>query len=113
MRVAWGDWSKKPLGRMMRQRLRPLRMCQITQYAYNSLVYAAALRSLKAMPHRPRVIMLPVLMRQFSPQLSRNPSLLFREEIEAMDAYAEQKARVAAELRRELPHKHGDRKSVV
>src|SRR6266540_2152489 len=32
--------------------------------------------------------MLPVLMRQFSPQLSRNPSLLFREEIEAMDAYA-------------------------
>ncbi len=89
LEVSWSDWSKKPLGKMVRRRLDPARMCQVTQTAYNSRVYLAALRALAAMPLRPKVVMVPINLRQFSPPWSSNPNFGFQGEIEAMEQYAD------------------------
>lgn len=60
----------------------------ISRSGYHMGVFRGVARALAAMPTRPKVMILPVNMRSFSPQWDRRPMWQFGEEISALERYA-------------------------
>lgn len=59
----------------------------ISHSAYHMKVYEALLGVLQVMLHKPRLVILPINMRSFSPQWDLRPSWQFNREIEALSDY--------------------------
>ena len=66
--VAWTDWSKKPLGRMVAERLRPVPMHEVGHIAWHTEVFRALAHALAAMPKHPRCMVFAIHLREFSAQ---------------------------------------------
>lgn len=88
MVVSWDDRSQRPVAALVASGVRPRGTCVVGQFGYHAGVYRAVLRALAAMPRRPRVVLVPINLRQFSPQWAGNPNLAFSAEIESFEAYA-------------------------
>jgi len=87
-RIAWQDTDKRSLDQMTLSMLSDKKsLVCISQGAYHFNVYLHFLRLLRTTRHRPKLVVLPVNMRCFSPQWDLNPAWQFEEEIQALMAY--------------------------
>lgn len=82
------DLRRRNLLKMETGGLAPLRTCTLAHAQYCAPVHAALLAALAALPRRPRVILLPVNVRQFGPQWAANPNLQFTSLIAAARGFA-------------------------
>ena len=82
------DLSRRPLLRMTVQRLAPRRTCVLAHFGWHFGVLKALLQAVASMPTQPCVVVLPMNLRQFSPQWAENPNFQFRELMAAASAFA-------------------------
>lgn len=87
-RVSREDTDKRTLGEMTRDRLQSLLdTVLITHSAYHPRIYYHLCTVLQDLPRRPKILLLPVNMRCFSPQWDLNPEWQFDREIKIIKAY--------------------------
>ena len=82
------DREPQPLVEMIVERLAPLRTCVVAHIAWNGAVQAALLRAVAALGSHPRAVILPMNIRQTTPQWAANPNFQFRELIDGARAFA-------------------------
>lgn len=82
------DVWRQPLLEILVKRLRPLRTCVVAHIGWHGAVQAALLRAVAALPCQPRVVVLPINLRQTSPQWAANPYFQFEDLIDAATAFA-------------------------
>ncbi len=87
------DLSRRTLAHMTARAVRPWKSCVVAGLAYHPEVYEALVRALTALPARPRVIVLPINVRQFGPEWTGNPHLAHRDLIDAAHAFADDPSR--------------------
>lgn len=97
------DLSRRDLGVLIADALQPMDTCVVAALAYHSDVYASLLRAVEVMPGRPRVIVMPVNVRQFGPEWTLNPNTQFEDVIAAARAFADDPKR-PIELVQPFPH---------
>lgn len=89
-RIAWQDIDKRTIDRMLKDLLPSnKRVVCISQGAYHFNIYLNLLNLLRHMRHKPKLVILPINMRCFSPQWDLNPAWQFEEEIRALQTYPE------------------------
>lgn len=82
------DVWRQPLLEMLVDRIRPLRTCVVAHIGWHGAVQAALLRAVATMPCQPRVVFLPISLRQTCPQWAANPYFQFEGLINAAAALA-------------------------
>jgi len=82
------DTSRKSLEEMIVDRLAPLRTCVVSHIAWHGAVQGALLKAVASLPNHPRAVVLPMNIRQTTPQWAANPNFQFRELIDAAAAFA-------------------------
>ena len=88
VRVAHEDSDKTDLAGMVARELLPrMRTCSIAASGYHAGVFLEVVRLLEAMPHRPRLIVLPINLRSFFPQWDLNPVWAYERTIGAIRRY--------------------------
>jgi hypothetical protein len=88
MRVAYEDEDAGNLGELVAANLRPLyKTCGIYHSAYTPRIFYHLSRVLEVTAHQPKLVILPINMRCFSPQWDLQPLWQFNWEIEAIDAF--------------------------
>ena len=89
-RISWSDKDKRTLDRMVAARLTDkMGLLSISHSAYHLKVYYHLLQILKVTDRKPRLVILPINMRSFSPQWNLNPAWQFEDEIDALKKYVE------------------------
>ncbi len=89
-RISWSDKDKRTLDRMVAARLADkMRLLCISHSAYHLKVYYHLLQILRFTGRKPRLVILPINMRSFSPQWDLNPAWQFEDEINALKKYVE------------------------
>lgn len=89
LRVANEDTDKRTTADMLAANLNgQARILEISHGAYHMEIFHHILGTLKRTRHRPRVIILPINMRSFSPQWYLRPQWQFRSEIELLKRYS-------------------------
>lgn len=83
-RRANDDDDGRTLGEMTAEALRPLRLTQISGTGYHSGMYYRFLEAALHAGGRPRVVMLPVNLRSFSPQWHYHPLWSYRVEMDEL-----------------------------
>ena len=87
-RVSRYDNDKRNLGQMLKEQLGDRFRCDvISQTAYSIKTFYPLLSALQKMRSSPRVIIIPVNIRSFSPQWFNNPVWQYEKEIEAINRY--------------------------
>jgi len=88
LRVSNEDEDKRSTADMLAADLKgKARVLEISHGAYHMEVFYHLLSTLKVTCHRPRLIILPINMRSFSPQWYLRPNWQFRPEIELLISY--------------------------
>jgi hypothetical protein len=88
-RISWNDKDKRTLPVMVADRLRSRKfMMYISHSAYHLKVYYYLLRVLEFTRQKPKLVILPINIRSFSPQWDLNPNWQFNDEIEALKGFA-------------------------
>ena len=82
------DLSRKTLATMVARGIRPLRTCVVAGVSYHPAVYEALVRAVTAMTSRPKVVVVPINVRHFSPEWTGNPNTSYKEVIAAAEAFA-------------------------
>jgi len=77
------DLSRRTLIDMILKELRSSRVCVVGHIAHHAAVHEALLDVVAALPTQPRVVALPINIRQLSPQWIANPNFQFSELIQA------------------------------
>lgn len=87
-RISWNDKDKRTLDRMIAAYLNGRRrfLC-ISHSAYHLQVYYHLLQVLKCTRQKPKIVILPINMRSFSPQWDWHPAWQFAEEIDVLKKY--------------------------
>lgn len=98
------DVWRQPLIHTLVKQFSPLRTCVVAHIGWHGAVQAALLRAVAALPCQPRVVMLPISLRQTFPQWAANPYFQFRGLIDAADAFASEPKRP---IRAVAPHPRG------
>lgn len=87
-RVSRDDADATPLGQMVAERLaHRYQSCVVSYSALRPDGFLALSRVLTLTPARPRLLVLPINIRCFSPQWDWNPAFDFSREIASIDAY--------------------------
>lgn len=87
-RVSNDDEDKRSTSDMLAEYFKgTYRVLELSHGAYHLEIFYHLLRILKRMRHRPRLIILPINMRSFSPQWYLRPNWQFRAEIELLIRY--------------------------
>jgi hypothetical protein len=87
-RVAHEDKDKTDLGHMVVANLRPFyKTCCICHGAYTARNFYYLARLLKVTAHTPKLVILPINMRSFSPQWDYRPVWQFEWEIGAIESF--------------------------
>ena len=73
------DVSRRPLLEITARRLAPLRTCVVAHFGWHLGVHRGIVQAVASLPCRPRVVVLPVNLRQFSPQWAENPNFQFTD----------------------------------
>jgi 2-polyprenyl-3-methyl-5-hydroxy-6-metoxy-1,4-benzoquinol methylase len=88
LRVSTYDKDKRSLLEMVHDKLgERCTMSMVARSAYHSTVYQYFISALMHMRHRPKMVIIPINMRSFSPQWDRNPAWQFNEEINLLKDY--------------------------
>lgn len=85
--VSPSDLSRQTLPAMIERRIRPWHALSIAGVAYHPGVYSALAGALESMPGKPSLVVVPVNVRQFSPEWVGNPNTAHHALIEAIEAY--------------------------
>lgn len=89
-RISWHDTDKRTLDQMTADLLlNDASLVCVARAAYHFRIYYHLLNVLRSMRNRPKLVILPINMRCFSPQWDLNPSWQFEEEIQILTAYPE------------------------
>jgi hypothetical protein len=99
------DVSRTSLVEMIVDRLAPLRTCVVSHIGWHGAVQGALLRAVASLPNHPRAVLLPMNIRQTTPQWAANPNFQFRELIDAAAGFA---ARPASGVPVVSPFPRGD-----
>jgi len=91
-RISWGDRNRLSLGRMLERELGQSRLGTISHSGYNPAVFHHLILALGRLKRKPRVLVLPVNMRCFSPQWDLNPLWQFTREIEVLKRFTQGRA---------------------
>jgi hypothetical protein len=87
-RISWSDKDRRVLPVMVADRLGSRKlMMHISHSAYHLKVYYYLLRALEYTRQKPRLVILPINIRSFSPQWDLNPNWQFDDEIEALEKF--------------------------
>ncbi len=87
-RIAREDVDQRSLGQMLSENLKQtISVTSISQSAYNMRVYLNIIKVLEKMRHYPRLILLPINLRSFSPQWFLNPLWQSQREIQVLEEY--------------------------
>lgn len=87
-RISQFDDNQNNLGESLREELRKIGTVEyITHSAYNPEIYYHMLSALQNMRNKPKIIIIPINMRCFSPQWYCNPKWIFENEIELLKKY--------------------------
>lgn len=87
-RISFHDKDKVALGDLVKQKLKPgISAIYIAHTAYHLKVFYHLIKTLEVMRSRPRLIILPINIRSFSPQWHGEPSYQFEREIELIEKY--------------------------
>lgn len=87
-RVANEDTDRRPLNQMVLDALKKnYRGLSISHSAYNPEVFYHLLAALERMKHRPKIVLLPINMRCFSPQWDLQPQWQHEEELQTLESY--------------------------
>lgn len=89
-RVSRNDLDTRHLGQMVIDNLSHTRrvLC-ISHSAYQIELFNAFARALARMRYRPRIVILPINLRSFSPQWDLNPEWQFIEELRTIEKFAQ------------------------
>lgn len=88
LRISREDDKKDPLDRMFAEKVAGrFSVLGVAHTAYHLLVYRELIHVLKKTVHRPKIILLPINLRSFSPQWDYHPSWQFWSEIQAAQSY--------------------------
>lgn len=86
--VSRHDEDRRPLATMVRDALAPtLAMASIVEPAFHAEVYLSLVRALATLQQRPRVVVVPVNLRSFSPEWALNPKWQCNEVLRALEHY--------------------------
>jgi len=89
-RVSQHDIDTRDLGRMVTDNLwHTLRVLCISHSAYQIKLFNAFVCALASMKYRPRIVILPINLRSFSPQWDMNPAWQFIEELRIIEKFAQ------------------------
>lgn len=91
-RISWGDSNRLSLGQMLERELGQSRLGTISRSGYNPIVFYHLILALGRLKRKPRVLVLPVNMRCFSPQWDLNPLWQFTREIEVLKRFTRGRA---------------------
>lgn len=81
-RISRHDVNTCPLAELVKKKLEDYASLEyITHSAYHSIVYYYFLRIFQIFPAKPRLIIIPINIRSFSPQWDLNPAWQFNDEI--------------------------------
>ena len=88
-RVAKDDRDVRPLGQMVVDALQPRYTClALYESSYSSDMFYYFLTALERMKHKPKIVILPINMRSFSPQWHWQPAWQFQKQIRVIKRYA-------------------------
>jgi hypothetical protein len=89
-RVSDLDKDKRTLSEMLADALREkMSLVCVSHSAYNMKVYFGLASALRRMQSKPRVVILPINLRSFSPQWDLEPSWQFESQLQCLREYAE------------------------
>lgn len=87
-RVSWNDYDDRKLSEMIIQNLQSRTDVAAVSYGGFTLdVFYHMVLALEKMKHKPRLVVLPINMRNFSPQWDLEPTWQFRPEIEQIQRF--------------------------
>ena len=113
-RISWSDKDKRALDAMVADRLKSRKrlMC-ISRSAYHVKIYFYMLQVLGGTRRRPRMVILPVNIRSFSPQWDKNPNWQFEEEIAALEEYLKNSSEIPRLVRKKETIPFGEREMMM
>ena len=89
-RTARYDVLRATLTGLVAEGLAPAqRTCAVVHAGFHPGVFSALTKALRALPQRPRVIVVPINIRCISPQWARNPKWQFEHVVTAVEMFAE------------------------
>jgi hypothetical protein len=80
-RVSRNDSDKRSLAQMVSENVAPRTFMALTRSAHQPDIYEPLIRAMLLQPRRPRVLIVPVNLRSFSPQWMLSPDWHFAQEI--------------------------------
>lgn len=86
-RVSRRDNDSRTLAQMVSEAVAPQTLLALTRSAHQPAIYEPLLRAMLLQPQRPRVLILPVNLRCFSPQWMLNPDWQFAQERNILAGY--------------------------
>lgn len=87
-RISRDDADRRTLGELVVERMGGAEHCTcISHSAYHPAMFAALLRAVQRVQSQPRLVILPVNMRCFSPQWDHRPAYQFTKEISAIERF--------------------------
>jgi len=92
-RISRDDLNRSTLGELVSEYLKGIPTCCISHSAYNPKIYYYLLSSIEKMKRYPKIIILPINLRCFSPQWDLNPKWQFGNEIGIIKAFLKNPAR--------------------
>ncbi|MCL4267993.1 MAG: hypothetical protein KJZ72_00540 [Anaerolineales bacterium] len=88
LRVSRDDTDTDTLDQMLSKKLGgKLKLLSIAHTAYHMQIYKSLIRVLDVTKRKPRVVILPINLRSFSPQWDFYPAWQFHDEIQAVENY--------------------------
>jgi hypothetical protein len=98
-RIAKEDSDQRTLGQMVVAEMFPKYKVGVISFsAYHSVVYYALLKGLEVTKRRPKVVILPINIRSFSPQWDLRPRWQYKEELISFEAYRKSGAQIIRNL---------------
>lgn len=92
-RISRDDINQSTLGELVTEYIKDIPACCISHSAYNPKIYYYLLSSLEKMKGYPKIVILPINLRCFSPQWDLNPKWQFENEIRIIKAYLKNPAK--------------------
>lgn len=92
-RVARGDRQRKGLATLVTEGLQPAQVCSVVGDGYHPGLYRPLVKIVAAAGRPPRLVILPVNLRSFSPQWSEHPLWRHDDLIAAAESYLAQPSR--------------------
>lgn len=85
--VSREDSNRRPLADMLCERLHPLSVCAVHAPAFHCGIFLSLLSALSRCEQHPRLVVLPINLRSFSPQWALNPKWQCGDLSAAIDRY--------------------------